>query len=111
MSKDINDLKKAERYLQPCIKYSGEPLYKQVKKLEEEVAEVKQALSDFKFYQDNYHKQTLAVEIVDVIITGISFLYMLGYLSLKQRLPLYQIAFLKNYKRGYYNRDGFGGLK
>lgn len=101
----MNELEKAKTYLQPCLKYSGKPLKDQLAKLNEEVAEVKQALSDFKGLQTNAAREHLAMEIVDVIITSISFLYMLGYLSLTQRLAVYAKTYLKNAKRGYYNRE------
>lgn len=101
----MNELERVKTCLQPCIKYSGKPLKEQLAKLEEEVSEVKQALKQFKFAQDNVTKQALAIEIVDVIITSISFLYMLGYLSLTERLKVYELAFLKNVQRGYYKRD------
>lgn len=107
----MDELEKAKTYLQPCFKYSGKPLKDQLAKLEEEVGEVKKALKDFKGLQTNAAREHLAIEIVDVIITSISFLYMLGYLTLEQRLNVYKLAFLKNVHRGYYKREGFGGLK
>ena len=101
----MNELERVKNCLQPCVKYSGRPLKEQLAKLEEEVGEVKKALRDFKLAQTNATKQALAIEIVDVIITSISFLYMLGYLSLTERLKVYELAFLKNVKRGYYKRE------
>lgn len=101
----MDELEKAKTYLQPCLKYSCKPLKDQLAKLEEEVREVKFALKDFKGLQTNAAREHLAIEIVDVIITSISFLYMLGYLSLEQRLDVYRLAFLKNARHGYYNRE------
>lgn len=101
----MDELEKAKKCLQPCLKYSGKPLKEQLAKLEEEVGEVKKALKDFKLAQDNATRQALAIEIVDVIITSITFLYMLGYLSLEQRLNVYELVFLKNVHRGYYKRE------
>lgn len=107
----MDNNEKLKMCLQPCVKFSCRPLKDQMAKLEEEVSEVKRALKDFKALNDFQSREALAVEIVDVIISSISFLYMLGYLSLEQRLRVYHLTFLKNLKRGYYKRDDLRGFK
>ena len=42
----MDELEKAKKCLQPCLKYSGKPLKEQLAKLEEEVGEASIGLLD-----------------------------------------------------------------